>query len=137
MRSLIFNTVSKTLLPLLILFSFFVLLRGHNLPGGGFTGGLIASIAFILHSFAYGLVNTKKLLKVHPGFLIPFGLTIALASALAPIIMTGAPIMTGLWYEQDVPLLGKIGSSLFFDGGVYFVVIGVALTIIFTISESV
>ncbi len=137
MKSLILNTVSKTLLPLLILFSVFVLLRGHYLPGGGFIGGLIAAIAFILHAFANGLTQTRKLLRMHPGFLIPIGLTIATLSALAPILVTGEPLMTGLWYEQDIPVLGKIGSALFFDAGVYFVVVGVCLTIIFTISESV
>lgn len=136
MRSLIFNTVSRTLLPLLILFSVFVLLRGHNLPGGGFVGGLIASIAFIIHSFANGLENTKKLLKIHPGFLMPFGILLAILSALSPIIITGAPAMTGLWYDGDIPILGEIGSALFFDAGVYFLVVGVTLTIIFTISES-
>lgn len=137
MKSLILKTVSKTLLPLLILFSVFVLLRGHYLPGGGFVGGLIAAVAFILHAFANGLPETKKLLRIHPGFLIPIGLTIAILSALAPIVLTGDPLMTGLWQEQDVPVLGKIGSALFFDMGVYFVVVGVCLTIIFTISESV
>lgn len=137
MKSLILKTVSKTLLPLLILFSVFVLLRGHYLPGGGFVGGLIAAVAFILHAFANGLPETKKLLRIHPGFLIPIGLTIAILSALAPILLTGDPLMTGLWQEQDVPVLGKIGSALFFDMGVYFVVVGVCLTIIFTISESV
>lgn len=137
MRSLILNTVSKILLPLLILFSVFVLLRGHNLPGGGFVGGLIAAIAFILHAFANGLIETKKLLRIHPGFLIPIGLLIAICSAMAPVILTGDPIMTGLWYDQVFPVLGKIGSSLFFDAGVYLVVVGACLTIIFTISESV
>ena len=137
MKSLILNTVSKILLPLLIMFSVFVLLRGHYLPGGGFVGGLIAAIAFILHAFANGLVETRKLLRIHPGFLIPIGLLIATLSALAPIILTGDPLMTGLWYEQDIPVLGMIGSALFFDAGVYFVVVGVCLTIIFTISESV
>lgn len=137
MKSLILNTVSKILLPLLILFSVFVLLRGHNLPGGGFVGGLIATIAFILHAFANGLIETKKLIRIHPGFLIPVGLLIAISSAIAPIVFTGDPIMTGLWYDQDFPVLGKIGSSLFFDAGVYLVVVGACLTIIFTISESV
>ncbi|WP_417265138.1 Na+/H+ antiporter subunit B [Brumimicrobium sp.] len=137
MNSLILNTISKTLLPLLVLFSVFVLLRGHYLPGGGFVGGLIAAIAFILHAFANGLNETKKILRIHPGFLIPIGLLIATLSAIAPMIITGEPLMTGLWYEKDIPILGKIGSALFFDAGVYFVVIGVCLTIIFTISESV
>ncbi|HLV15350.1 MAG TPA: Na+/H+ antiporter subunit B [Xanthomarina sp.] len=137
MKSLILNTISKTLLPLLVLFSVFVLLRGHYLPGGGFVGGLIAAIAFILHAFANGLTETRKILRIHPGFLIPIGLLIATLSALAPIFITGEPLMTGLWYEKDIPVLGKIGSALFFDAGVYFVVVGVCLTIIFTISESV
>ncbi|PWH81425.1 Na+/H+ antiporter subunit B [Brumimicrobium oceani] len=137
MKSLILKTVSTTLLPLLILFSVFVLLRGHYLPGGGFIGGLIAAIAFILHAFANGLTQTRKVLRMHPGFLIPIGLSIAILSALAPIILTGDPLMTGLWYEKDIAILGKIGSALFFDTGVYLVVIGVCLTIIFTISESV
>lgn len=136
MKSIVLNTISKLLLPLLILFSVFVLMRGHNLPGGGFVGGLVASIAFILHAFANGLIETKKLLRIHPGFLIPTGLLIATLSALAPVILTGDPMMTGLWLEQDIPILGKIGSSLFFDAGVYLVVIGACLTIIFTISES-
>ncbi|MFA5573455.1 MAG: Na+/H+ antiporter subunit B [Brumimicrobium sp.] len=134
MKSLIFSTVSKTLLPLLILFSLFVLLRGHNLPGGGFVGGLISSIAFVLHSFANGLVNTKKILRLHPGFLIPTGLLISILSALAPTIFIGQPLMTGMWFDSQ--LFGTIGSSLFFDTGVYLVVVGIALTIIFTISES-
>jgi multicomponent Na+:H+ antiporter subunit B len=137
MKSLILKTISKTLLPLLILFSVFVLLRGHYLPGGGFIGGLIAAIAFILHAFANGLTQTKNLLRIHPGFLIPIGLSIAVLSALVPIFITGEPLMTGLWYEKDIAILGKIGSALFFDTGVYLVVVGVCLTIIFTISESV
>jgi len=137
MKSLILNTVSKILLPLLIMFSVFVLLRGHYLPGGGFVGGLIAAIAFILYAFANGLTETRKLLRIYPGFLIPSGLLIATLSALAPMVLTGEPLMTGLWYDQEIPVLGMIGSALFFDAGVYFVVVGVCLTIIFTISESV
>jgi len=55
MKTLIFKTASNYLLPLLLLFAVFILLRGHYLPGGGFVGGLIASIAFVIHSFANGL----------------------------------------------------------------------------------
>jgi len=135
MKSIIFTTVSKTLLPLLLLFSVFVLLRGHYLPGGGFIGGLIAAIAFIVHSFANGLSKTRNLLRIHPGFLIPIGLLIAFLSAIAPMLFQDLPVMTGLWYPNEIPVIGKIGSALFFDTGVYLVVVGVSLTIIFTISE--
>lgn len=135
MKTLILRTASNYLLPLLLLFSVFILLRGHYLPGGGFIGGLIASIAFILHAFANGLENTKTLLRTHPGFLMPVGLTLAVVSGLAPAIF-GLPFMTGLWYNEPIPVIGMIGSALFFDIGVYLVVIGVTLTIIFTLTES-
>lgn len=134
--TIILKTASNYLFPVLLLFSVFILLRGHYLPGGGFVGGLIASIAFILHSFANGLHRTKELLNIHPGFLIPAGLAVAFLSGLVPVIMFDLPFMTGLWSHEPVAILGSIGSALFFDIGVYLVVNGVTMTIIFTISES-
>ncbi|MCH8535528.1 MAG: Na+/H+ antiporter subunit B [Flavobacteriaceae bacterium] len=136
MKTIILRTASDFLLPVLLLFSVFILLRGHYLPGGGFIGGLVASIAFVLDAFANGLENTKKLLKLHPGFLMPFGLTLSVLAAISPIFFGGQPIMTGLWAEDPIPVIGSIGSALFFDIGVYLIVIGASLTIIFTISES-
>ncbi len=135
MKSVILKTASSYLLPLLLLFSVFVLLRGHYLPGGGFIGGLIAAIAFVLHAFANGLKNTRFLIRIHPGFLIPVGLLIALISATVPIF-ADLPVMTGLWFPEPVSVVGMIGSALFFDIGVFLVVIGASLTIMFTISES-
>lgn len=70
----------------------------------------------------------------HPGFLMPVGLLLALVSGALPLFF-GDTFMTGLWMENAVPVIGKVGSALFFDTGVYLVVIGVTLTIIFTISE--
>ncbi|MGV3657552.1 MAG: Na+/H+ antiporter subunit B [Chitinophagaceae bacterium] len=136
MKQLIFKTATSFLLPLLLLFSIFILLRGHYLPGGGFVGGIIASIAFVLHAFAFGLRNTRKLLRISPMRLMPIGLALALFSAILPFFQ-GLPIMTGLWLNNPVPVIGLAGSALLFDLGVYIVVLGVALTIIFTISESV
>mgnify|MGYP005848891293 FL=1 len=136
MKTLILKTASSYLLPVLLLFSVFILLRGHYLPGGGFVGGLVASIAFVLHAFANGLENTKNLLRIHPGFLMPFGLAIAFISGLAPMFLADLPFMTGIWFDEPIPVIGMVGSALFFDTGVFLVVIGVTLTIIFTISES-
>ncbi len=136
MKTLILKTASNYLLPVLLVFSIFILLRGHYLPGGGFVGGLIAAIAFVLHAFANGLENTKDLLRIHPGFLMPVGLGLAFLSGLAPVIGLDDPFMTGLWLPQDIPVIGSVGTALFFDIGVYLVVVGVTLTIIFTISES-
>jgi len=134
MKSIIFRTSSKYLLPVLLLFSVFMLLRGHYLPGGGFVGGLMAALAFILHSFAFGLEETKNILKVHPGFLMPLGLVFALLAGLAPWLYV-EPLMTGLWYGEPVRMVGIIGTALLFDIGVYFVVIGAVLTVIFSIRE--
>jgi len=136
MKTLILKTASDILLPVLLLFSVFILLRGHYLPGGGFVGGLIAAIAFVLDAFANGLKNTRKIIKIHPGFLMPLGLLISFSSAVAPVFFQDLPFMTGLWASGHIPVIGKVGSALFFDTGVYFVVVGVSLTIIFTISEN-
>jgi len=136
MKTIILKTASNYLLPLLLLFSIFILLRGHYLPGGGFVGGLIASIAFVLHAFANGLDNTKNLLRIHPGFLMPVGLAISFLSGIAPMFLKGLPFMTGLWFSEPLEVIGLVGSALFFDIGVYIVVVGVTLTIILTISES-
>lgn len=136
MRHLTFRTATTFLLPLLLLFSLFILLRGHYLPGGGFVGGIIAAIAFVLHAFAFGLKETRKLLRVNPMGLMPVGLALAVFSAILPVFQ-GLPVMTGLWIDQPIPVIGLVGSALLFDLGVYIAVLGVALTIIFTISESV
>ncbi len=136
MNTLILRTTSKFLLPLLLLFSVFLLLRGHYLPGGGFVGGLVASIAFVLHAFAFDLASSRNLLRVHPGFFIPIGLSISILSGLFPIVFASLPFMTGVWYPETVPVIGSIGTALFFDIGVYFVVIGSVLTIMMTLSES-
>jgi len=118
------------------MFSIFVLLRGHYLSGGGFVGGLIASIAFVLHSFAHTTKETLSLFRFSPRTLIPIGLSISLLSALLPVF-TGVPFFTGLWLEDSIAVIGSVGTALVFDIGVYIVVIGVTLTILFTIKDNV
>jgi len=134
MKSQILQTATKYMLPILLMFSVFVLLRGHYHPGGGFVGGLVASIAFVLHSFSNGTDSTMRLLKYHPRIFVPFGLLIAASSMVAPLFF-GLPVMTGLWMDEPIPVIGMVGSALFFDLGVYVVVVGVVLTILFTISQ--
>lgn len=134
--TIILKTATNYLLPLLIIFSLFVLIRGHYLSGGGFVGGLIASIAFVLHSFAYNTQRTISLFRFRPMFLIPTGLSLSLFSGLLPTLIS-KPFMTSVWFMESVDVIGAFGSALLFDIGVYLVVVGVVLTILFTISESV
>jgi len=123
------------MLPLLLLFSIFLLYRGHNEPGGGFVGGLVAAGAFALYAMAYDVPGAKRLLRIEPRSLIGVGLLFAVGSGIIGIVM-GAPFLTGKWTTEDLPLLGKVGTPLLFDIGVYLVVIGVVLTIIFSLMES-
>lgn len=133
MKSVILQTATRYMHPILLLFSVFLLLRGHYFPGGGFAGGLVASIAFVLHSIAYGTENTLKILHFNPLAFITAGLSLSTLSMVLPMLF-GYPVMTGLWLDQSFPVIGMVGTSLFFDIGVYLVVIGVVLTILFTIS---
>lgn len=134
MQSLILSVAVRSLLPLLLLFSFFLLIRGHNEPGGGFVGGLVAAAAFALYAIAEGVEQVRKALRVDPRVLIGAGLFVALCSGLFSLLQ-GRPFMTGLWYKQAVPVLGKVGTPLLFDAGVYLVVVGIILTIILTLAE--
>jgi multicomponent Na+:H+ antiporter subunit B len=136
MKTIILQTASNYLLPLLLLFAVFILIRGHYLPGGGFIGGLVASIAFVLHAFANGLPNTRELLRIHPGFFMPVGLALSLFAGMLPMFGADLPFMTGLWYPDPAPVVGMLGTALLFDIGVFLVVIGATLTILFTISET-
>ncbi|MEM7348343.1 MAG: Na+/H+ antiporter subunit B [Chloroflexota bacterium] len=134
MNSMILSTATRYLLPLLLMFSIFLLLHGHNDPGGGFVGGLVAAAALALYALALGLRPAQQILGIDPQRLIHFGLLTALGSGLLSLL-GGRDFMTGLWIPQTLPAIGKVGTPLLFDVGVYLVVIGVTLTMIFTLLE--
>lgn len=134
MFSVILSTASRYLLPLLLIFSFFLLLRGHNEPGGGFVGGLVAAAAYALYFIANGVDEAEKLLKAEPIKLISIGLLLAIISTIPSIIM-GKNFMTGMWLDTNFPVIGKIGTPLVFDLGVYLLVLGITLKIIFSLAE--
>lgn len=136
MTSLILQTAARFLLPLLVLFSVFLLLRGHNSAGGGFVGGLISSAAFALYALAFDAEAARRQLLLKPRHLVAGGLGLALSSGLVSLFV-GQPFMTSQWRHFEVPALGPIDVStpLFFDIGVYLVVVGVTLMIIFSLAE--
>lgn len=136
MTSLILQTATRLILPLAFLLSVFLLARGHNAPGGGFIGGLVAAAAFALHAMASGVPAARRLLRADPHALIGTGLLVALGSG-APALVAGRPLMTGLWTDLSVPGLGAlaVGTPLAFDLGVYLLVVGVMLTILLTLAE--
>lgn len=133
-QSLILSTATRYLLPLLLLFSIFLLLRGHYEPGGGFVGGLVAAAAFALHALAFGVPHTREVLRIDPRILIGAGLLVSTLSGVFAWIY-GNVYLTAVWLKQPWPVLGKVGTPLLFDIGVYFVVLGVVLKIIFVLAE--
>jgi len=134
MSSLILRTATQYLLPLLLLFSVFLLLRGHNEPGGGFVGGLAAAAAFALFAIAFGVEPARRLVVWHPRTLLCVGLGVAGGAGLFAVVV-GLPYMTGLWTPFELPTVGKFGTPLLFDVGVYLVVLGMVLMIVFELAE--
>jgi multicomponent K+:H+ antiporter subunit A len=129
---LIMATFSRLLLPLALLVSVYIFLRGHNLPGGGFIAGLVTAIALILQYLTNGVVWTKKRLpaaQTHP--LITWGLLVALLTGVGSWLF-GRPFLTSAFGHWSLPLVGEfeLASAMAFDLGVYLVVVGATLLIL-------
>ncbi|QBY02575.1 Na+/H+ antiporter subunit B [Rhodophyticola sp. CCM32] len=139
MNSVILNAATRLLVALLLLFSVYMLLRGHNLPGGGFIGGLIGATGFVLYTIAHGCAATRAALRVEPQNIAMTGLGIALAAGVFAAIF-GDAFFTGQWLfiggtDEDKGL--PVSSVLVFDIGVYLVVFGAILTIVLALEEEV
>jgi len=144
MNSLIFQTAARTLLPLLLLFSFIILMVGHNQPGGGFVGGLVAAGAVAMYSMAFGPGEARELIRLTPGKPIPLttiigtGLAMAYGSAILGTLTHGGRFMQGWWGKLPFAIGGleKIGTVVLFDIGVYVTVFGVVLLMLFELEEA-
>lgn len=140
MNSLIFKTVSRFLVGLMLLFSIFLLLRGHNEPGGGFIGGLVAAAGIVVYGLADGPAAVRKILRVDPGAIAMTGLLIALLAGLLAVFAGGAPFLTGLWTFIGATPGDKglaLGTPLIFDIGVYLVVVGGVLGMVVALEEEI
>lgn len=139
MNSVILQAGSRLIAVLLLLFSVFMLLRGHNAPGGGFIGGLIAATGFVVYAIACGTTDARKALRFDPGNIAGVGLGIALFAGVMAIFW-GDAFFTGQWLfigaSEDSKGL-PLSSVLIFDVGVYLVVLGAILSITFALEEAV
>ncbi|GGX43567.1 monovalent cation/H+ antiporter subunit A [Saccharospirillum salsuginis] len=128
--------ISQSLLPLALLVSAYIFLRGHNLPGGGFIAGLITSIAIIQQYIAHGVDWLKDRLKLDYQKVIGSGLFIAVATGIGSWIW-GKPFLTS-WYDYLTwPVVGKfeVASAILFDLGVYLTVIGATMLILANLGQ--
>ena len=135
MHSLILRTASPFLVALTALFSIYVLLRGHNEPGGGFIGGLIGASAFATYAIADGTAAARRALGLHPIAIAGIGLFLAGLSGIASLYF-GDAFLTGQWWFPDfAPDLKYLSTVVLFDIGVYMVVLGTIVAIAIALEE--
>jgi monovalent cation:proton antiporter len=134
--SLILTTVTRLVFFVVLLFSLYLLLRGHNSPGGGFIAGVMTALGILLQSIASDLHYVRLVFRVEPRVLAGVGLMTSLTTGLVPMLL-GYPFLTSTFGHVHVPGLGEleIASAFFFDLGVYCVVVGGTLLMIITLAE--
>lgn len=124
MNTLIYRTIAPLIAVVMIVFSVFITLRGHNAPGGGFIGGLVAASAIAIYGMAMGPDATRRAMKIDPMAIAGAGVVLAALSGLLSIPFN-MPFLTGLWTSLH---LGDtevdLSTPMFFDIGVYLVVLG-------------
>ena len=130
-RSLILQNVSRLLFPLMLLFSAFVFIRGHNLPGGGFIAGLVQSLAIVLQYLANGLTWMSSRIRTDMHLVIAIGLAFAIGTGLVSMFI-GYPFMTSAFTYLKWPVVGKfeVASAMMFDLGVFLAVVGATVMIL-------
>jgi multicomponent Na+:H+ antiporter subunit B len=132
--SLILRTAVRFLVPLLGLLSLFFLLRGHNEPGGGFIGGLVAAGAVALVKLAEGGDVARRMIRVDPRTLLVVGLAAVVGAALTGIA-AGRELLAGVWLKTPIPGIGKVGSVLVFDIGVFLIVIATVVLMVVELAD--
>jgi len=135
MQSFILRTANRILVGLILVFSVYLLFRGHNAPGGGFSAALVAATGFALFAIAEGPQTVRQALRVDPLVLVAGGLLLAVGSGLFAV-MAGQPYLTGLWWPPDSTAgTPAAGTPLVFDVGVFFVVLGTILCLVLQLEE--
>jgi multicomponent Na+:H+ antiporter subunit B len=138
-KSVILLAGTRYLSGLLLVFSVYMLLRGHNEPGGGFIGGLIGATGFVLFVIAAGVQDARRALRVEPQAIAVIGLGVALLAGLGAALF-GDALFTGQWlflFAEDGGKGLPLSTVLVFDIGVYMVVFGAILTLVFAMEEEI
>lgn len=130
-RSVIFEVVTRLLFHTMIVFSVYLLFAGHNLPGGGFVAGLVVGLALVIRYLAAGRYELGEAAPIQPGLLLGAGLVMSAGYGVIAML-NGLSMLESVTWHFTLPLIGDIHlvSSLFFDIGVYLVVIGLVLDIL-------
>ena len=132
--SLILDVVTRAAVHTIVVFSLYLLFAGHNAPGGGFVGGLVAGAALVLHYAGHGADQVRAVLPLRHEVLLGTGLFLAGLTGAAALLF-GGEFLESAYVELHIPLLGSVSlvSVLAFDIGVYLVVVGLVLAILNTL----
>ncbi|MCG8420579.1 MAG: Na(+)/H(+) antiporter subunit B [Proteobacteria bacterium] len=133
MSSIILRATARPLVAILAIISIFVLLRGHDAPGGGFIGGLLLTGGLALHLVAFGSRATARAVRLEPLSITAGGLLMVVIAAVVPLVQGDELLQAQWWFA--IPHVAKVGTVLIFDIGVYLVVVGTALLILLTLAE--
>lgn len=127
-RLVVLEVVTRLVFPLMMMFSVYLLMAGHNHPGGGFAGGLVAGLALTLRYLAGGRYELTEAAPIQAGLVLGVGMATAVLAGVLPVLFGGAVFQT-ITVVKDLPILGEthFPSAIVFDVGVYLVVIGVVL----------
>jgi len=138
MSSLILRTANGIIFPLTLLFALYMTLKGHNAPGGGFIGGLVAAVALVLFRMSHGRDAMYRLMPIHPRVVIAVGLALATLTAIVPLFF-GLPLLTSRapYVDFGVGDPVHLPTALWFDLGVLLVVVGVSVGMIVRLGEEV
>lgn len=130
-RSLVLEVATRMIFPLIMVLSLYFFFAGHNTPGGGFAGGLTAGLALVLRYLAGGRYELGETLPLDAGKILGVGLGFSAGTAVVSL-MLGAPVLSSAVLQFDIPVLGhiKLVTALFFDLGVYLIVVGLVLDVL-------
>ncbi|QEU11273.1 Na+/H+ antiporter subunit A [Dermabacter vaginalis] len=137
-RMVVLEVITRLAFPMLMVLSIYLLFAGHNFPGGGFAGGLVAGLAITLRYLAGGRYELNEAAPVQAGALLGVGMVLALFTGITPLLLGGTVFQSYVWIGH-LPVLGEIelASALVFDIGVYLIVVGLALDILRTLGEQI
>lgn len=136
-NDIILQTVTKVIIFIIITFSIYLFFAGHYYPGGGFIGGLMTASAVVLLFLAFDTVTVEHVIPIDFIQMIAFGLLLAVGTGALSMLID-IPFLTHFFHYFNLPLFGKTGltTTILFDLGVYFVVVGITITIIKSIGEN-
>jgi len=137
-RSIMLEVIVRVLFHTIMVVSIYLLFAGHNLPGGGFAGGLVAGMGLVMRYVAGGRYELGAAAPTDAGRLLGVGMTLAVGCAIVPLFF-GAPPLTSTFWEAELPVIGHVEfvSSTIFDVGVYLVVIGLVLDVLRSLGAEV